>query len=853
MALDRDAVNTVTLRLLPPSTALTSATCWLLLHTIPITASLSRTLSRLVSIEETAMAQDPPSAAEPTSSAAPPTVTTSTANTAATRSMRGSATRRVFERSPSSSASSSEAASLDVPCVEPQRGWVELVRVGYIISEIHAYCLLLKCRNPSQAVRMKAALEEGAALGVTAPVEFVSDVQLVTVTRRTFAEPCEGDEMLASGVAETLSSLAGSGTTRDAVPSSFAASPPPQQDRRQEEEQAHEEAKRRNSGATPAAAVGGGEEGQRKGQAPRWCSEVHATTLLDAVVTIYPVRGGGESVEGNSSGYGSDTHYHRSNDRSHAEGRRCGRDAATPSSRHHPSQVRSPLPQMLRRPQSDQALSAPSSPSLQQGRSPMLSPPLSSLSLATTFTGAAAPSTPPAASAAPHARAAVSKGAAPPPPAARHTTAALVSTGPHAHPSLHLSSPCPETCITSSPLRVDGSSPHNRSSHSSKQQQQQQQRGSTQTSTTPAAAAAGSRYHSDEFCAICQVDPLRSGACVTTLCQHSFHLQCYAQLPSGSAECPLCRFSVYELLNDARCEVCGTYEDLWVCLICGHVACGRARRDHQQEHYRSSGHSCSWQSSTNRIWNQRSRMFLHQEVALLLDGAEAEAEGSRSTEREGEESSAGMDRLRNMSWAEPLDEELQEALNESKEEAVACYYSEFLQQLAEEQQCYYEGRLAQQQRRRERQRWRAAMLREQETDTKDDREARKNGGREGSDEREKSALSSSPVYTSVHSIVREERRQRCRVLAEYAPAMVEILQQAQRAYTTVYNTLKSTRDDAQQQVLLRSHYNSGLAAQMEQVRQRTQEAVRKGEKNMLAKSAEEVMLQKKVEDALSSL
>ncbi|TPP54535.1 Zn-finger in ubiquitin-hydrolases and other family protein [Leishmania donovani] len=631
MALDRDAINTVTLRLLPPSAAPGAAvSSWLLWHTIPITASLSRTLSRLVSIEASAMTQMP---LDDTADA---------------------------------------AAMLTCSTAEAEKtSWIELARVGYVVSEIHAYCILLKCRRAAQAARLKAALEEGAALGLTAPVEYVTDARPVVVTHCAFAER--------RGRAEAVDAD-GTSITGHHLPRVRA----------------------------------------------RWCTGDHMVSLWEAIATVYPVRGnggsGGDDGDGDSASDGDGEHH---DTRGAAVACCIFRDARPP-----------------------------------------------------------------------------------------HTPPHLPLTGRGGRGGVDLG-----------PLL------------------------------------------SGDFCTIC-LDPLYLSACVTTLCQHSFHLSCYAQLPSGSAECPLCRFSVYDLLNDARCKVCGTYEDLWVCLICGHVACGRARRDHQQEHYHASGHSCSWQSTTNRMRNLSSRMFLHQEVALLLeedgvdDAATADsphsvgsatrlrsAEAGTSSEEAattamgGTLSPSDADRVRYMSWSDSLvDHDLQEALNESKEEAVAQYYTQFLRQLAEEQQRWYEARLAERRRcRRERQMATVAMA----------------GGR-----RAESASSSAAgwlsnvapsAHTALHRIAVDERRLRRRVLSEYVQATISLLQAAQREYAGMTHTLRAARDDAQQQVLLRSHFNSGLMAQVERVRQRTRELQRKGETAAQQKAAEEAELQRLVDEALSSL
>ncbi|KAG5512540.1 hypothetical protein GH5_08508 [Leishmania sp. Ghana 2012 LV757] len=791
MALDRDAINTVTLRLLPPSAAPGAAVSpWLLWHTIPITASLSRTLSRLVSVETSAMAQTPQetlSSFTAASSATPPvkfgsltaaTVTTTlmpskvvsalapdiTEDTAARCSSayrspeRKARSSSVASKSSSSSTLSTHSArtTLTLSTTEAEKAsWIELVRVGYVVSEIHAYCILFKCRCAAQAAMMKAALEEGAALGLTAPVEYVSDARPVVVTHRTFAESQGEVEAVAVG-------------TDDPSVSDYD----------------HD-----------------GDHRHRPRASARWSTGVHIASHREAIATVYPVRGNGDSVGGEGGGDGA------------SDGDDGHQGATQPLKRRHQYHH---LPHHLQ---------------------------------SSSHTVSSAPATPSPARRLPAASRAMRKGAAP--PRSRHASAVAAAV---ATPTSSCTGSSQAAAVAvATGARVSPSRPAHTPPH------------------TPLAACGGGGgaglgpLSSGDFCTIC-LDPLYLSACVTTLCQHSFHLSCYAQLPSGSAECPLCRFSVYELLNDARCNVCGTYEDLWVCLICGHVACGRARRDHQQEHYHLSMHSCSWQSTTNRIRNLSSRMFLHQEVALLLeedgldgaapahgpqgrgpttrvlsaDAATGEAAtssgntGAATTAMGGARSPTGVDRVRYMSWSDSLvDDDLQEALNESKEEAVAQYYTNFLRQLAEEQHRWYEAALAERRRRRSESQVAAGA----------------SVGGSGAE-----SASCAPVSrTTLMCVALNERRQRRRVLSEYVQATITLLQAAQREYAGMAHTLKAARDDAQQRVLLCSHLNAGLVAQAAQVRQRTRELQRRGEKASQVKAAEEARLQCLVEKALSSL
>lgn len=176
----------------------------------------------------------------------------------------------------------------------------------------------------------------------------------------------------------------------------------------------------------------------------------------------------------------------------------------------------------------------------------------------------------------------------------------------------------------------------------------------------------------EELCPICQVEPLYAKAVVTTLCQHRFHLACYAKLAENSAHpgCPICRLSLYDSLRNVHCEACGTTFDLWTCLLCGYVGCGRTlstslpapavRRErssasssarekgseetregrhastspgssnthhatttpHYIQHFLETGHTCALQCGSHRIWNHVSRTFFHQEVAMELFKAE---------------------------------------------------------------------------------------------------------------------------------------------------------------------------------------------------------------------------------------
>ena len=54
------------------------------------------------------------------------------------------------------------------------------------------------------------------------------------------------------------------------------------------------------------------------------------------------------------------------------------------------------------------------------------------------------------------------------------------------------------------------------------------------------------------------------------------------------------------------CESCGLFTDLWMCLVCGCVGCGRYSGQHQIEHWRTSGHCYAIELSSQRVWDYAS-------------------------------------------------------------------------------------------------------------------------------------------------------------------------------------------------------------------------------------------------------
>jgi len=69
-------------------------------------------------------------------------------------------------------------------------------------------------------------------------------------------------------------------------------------------------------------------------------------------------------------------------------------------------------------------------------------------------------------------------------------------------------------------------------------------------------------------------------------------------------------FSEKNLFEDATCSVCKTEKELWVCLICLKLFCGRFENRHMVEHHRESGHCVSISLADLSSWCFACEMYL---------------------------------------------------------------------------------------------------------------------------------------------------------------------------------------------------------------------------------------------------
>ena len=185
-------------------------------------------------------------------------------------------------------------------------------------------------------------------------------------------------------------------------------------------------------------------------------------------------------------------------------------------------------------------------------------------------------------------------------------------------------------------------------------------------------------------CPVCleRLDPHISGM-VTTLCNHQFHHSCLKKYTA--AACPVCRYCQDAQDAQPSCAVCGSEHDLWICLICGYVGCGRYENGHAADHWKATGHSYSMELESQRVWDYVGDNYVHRLIQSKAHGHLVEVEspgpgpsGGERWEGEKEDEKKGM----------------QGVVLDSKMDAIALEYTSLLTSQLESQREFFEEKLA---------------------------------------------------------------------------------------------------------------------------------------------------------------
>ncbi|KAH6843007.1 BRCA1-associated protein 2-domain-containing protein [Chaetomium sp. MPI-CAGE-AT-0009] len=149
-------------------------------------------------------------------------------------------------------------------------------------------------------------------------------------------------------------------------------------------------------------------------------------------------------------------------------------------------------------------------------------------------------------------------------------------------------------------------------------------------------------------CTVCLERMDDTSGLMTTLCQHVFHCTCL-QTWKGSG-CPVCRATnpkpteEYDPDNPYSqpfgsgvsniCNNCNCTDDLWICLICGNVGCGRYNGGHAKEHWKTTAHSFSLELVTQHVWDYAGDMWVHRLIRDKGDGKVVELPRNTTNDRQ---------------------------------------------------------------------------------------------------------------------------------------------------------------------------------------------------------------------------
>ncbi|KAK4765124.1 hypothetical protein SAY86_026214 [Trapa natans] len=167
-----------------------------------------------------------------------------------------------------------------------------------------------------------------------------------------------------------------------------------------------------------------------------------------------------------------------------------------------------------------------------------------------------------------------------------------------------------------------------------------------------------------------------AGGTLTTICNHSFHISYISKWTDSS--CPISYFTVCRFCQQqpemSTCFICQTSENLWICVICGYVGCGRYKSGHAIIHWKETQHCYSLEQETQRVWDYVGDNYVQQLIQSKTDGKLVALNS-------------------NDACGSFEDLEMSEALLNSKVEAIVNEYNDLLATQLENQKLYYESLL----------------------------------------------------------------------------------------------------------------------------------------------------------------
>lgn len=149
---------------------------------------------------------------------------------------------------------------------------------------------------------------------------------------------------------------------------------------------------------------------------------------------------------------------------------------------------------------------------------------------------------------------------------------------------------------------------------------------------------------------------------------------------ANEQRCKVCALYTDTTHPERRCKDCNLRENLWTCMTCAHVGCGRyTDAQHAKKHFHETLHPFCLELATGRIWDYVNDNFVH--VHVLVQPNPAQLEMSARDPQELEKGS--------MSLENELDEVTMTKISNLVKE-----YDAFLNSQLEQQRLFYEQEIA---------------------------------------------------------------------------------------------------------------------------------------------------------------
>lgn len=188
-------------------------------------------------------------------------------------------------------------------------------------------------------------------------------------------------------------------------------------------------------------------------------------------------------------------------------------------------------------------------------------------------------------------------------------------------------------------------------------------------------------------CPVCLERMDETTGLMTIPCSHVFHCNCLQNWKGGG--CPVCRFTntgqegnfdpnnpytqPFGTSISNLCSVCDCTDDLWICLICGYVGCGRYKGGHAKDHWKETAHSFALELETQHVWDYAGDMWVHRLIRDKGDGKLVELPGRGDANRNHRD---------------------EDVVPRAKLETIGLEYTHLITSQLESQRAYYEEMLS---------------------------------------------------------------------------------------------------------------------------------------------------------------